>query len=253
MLAFTQGKYQARMASGAADVKAAQHLRYLAFFGDANPGVRGQKQTAIDKDEFDSFCQHVLVEDLESGQLVCCFRLMVLHNGAAIHQSYAAQYYDLSALASVSEPLLELGRFCIHPDRFDPDILRIAWAMMARFVDDNQVSFLFGCTSFKGQDAARYQAAFAMLRDQHLAPAIWNPGVKAPQVFHFTRQSGAKYEPREAMLLIPTLLRSYLAMGGWVSDHAVIDPAMNTIHVFTGLEISAIPAARVRRMRAVAS
>ncbi len=51
---------------------------------------------------------------------------------------------------------------------------------------------------------------------------------------------------------MPPLLRSYLLMGGWVSDHAVVDRQMNTLHVFTGLEISAIPAARKRLLRAVA-
>ena len=50
---------------------------------------------------------------------------------------------------------------------------------------------------------------------------------------------------------IPPLLRTYLAMGGWVSDHAVVDRAMNTLHVFTGLEIAAIPEARKKLLRAI--
>ena len=42
-------------------------------------------------------------------------------------------------------------------------------------------------------------------------------------------------------------------MGGWVSDHAVVDAEMNTLHVFTGVEIGAIPAARARALRLVAA
>jgi putative hemolysin len=53
------------------------------------------------------------------------------------------------------------------------------------------------------------------------------------------------------MLRMPPLLRTYLMMGGWVSDHAVVDRQMNTLHVFTGLEIGAIPAARKRLLRAL--
>lgn len=52
---------------------------------------------------------------------------------------------------------------------------------------------------------------------------------------------------------IPPLLRSYLAMGGWVSDHAVIDRDLETLHVFTALEISAIPPGRARLLRALAA
>ena len=41
-------------------------------------------------------------------------------------------------------------------------------------------------------------------------------------------------------------------MGGWVSDHAVGDQHMNALHLFTGLEIGAIPAERKRLLHAVA-
>jgi len=54
------------------------------------------------------------------------------------------------------------------------------------------------------------------------------------------------------MANMPPLLRTYLMMGGWVSDHAVIDADLGTLHVFTGLEIAAIPPARKRLLRAVA-
>ena len=50
---------------------------------------------------------------------------------------------------------------------------------------------------------------------------------------------------------MPPLLRSYLRMGGWVGDHAVVDGDLDTLHVFTGLEVGAIPAARVRRLRSL--
>lgn len=257
MHAFSKGKFKARLASCTEDVKAAQSLRHRVFFADTtgveNPVKGATSQTSLDIDEFDSLCQHVLIEDLETGQLLCCYRLLLLPSGAGIQHSYSAQFYDLANMASFPDPVLELGRFCIHPDWQDPDILRIAWAMMTRFVDENRVSFLFGCSSFFGVDATRYNAAFALLRDQHMAPDPLKPGQKAPIVVPFAHQNLPKYTPREAMLLTPPLLRGYLAMGGWVSDHAVIDKAMNTIHVFTGLEVSAIPAARARRLRTVAS
>ncbi|MEM9211400.1 MAG: ornithine-acyl-ACP acyltransferase, partial [Pseudomonadota bacterium] len=47
-----------------------------------------------------------------------------------------------------------------------------------------------------------------------------------------------------ALRQIPPLLKTYLRMGGWVSDHAVIDRDLRTIHVFTGVEIAKIPPAR---------
>jgi hypothetical protein len=51
---------------------------------------------------------------------------------------------------------------------------------------------------------------------------------------------------------MPPLLRSYLLMGGWVSDHAVVDPDLGTLHVFTGLEIRNVPPSRAALLRGVA-
>jgi putative hemolysin len=70
-------------------------------------------------------------------------------------------------------------------------------------------------------------------------------------VFRFAAKLRRKPDMKQAMLRMPPLLRSYLMMGGWVSDHAVVDRQMNTLHVFTGLEIGAIPAARKRLLRAL--
>jgi L-ornithine Nalpha-acyltransferase len=55
-----------------------------------------------------------------------------------------------------------------------------------------------------------------------------------------------------AMAQMPPLLRTYLAMGGWVSDHAVLDRDLDTLHVFTAVEIAAIPPARARALREIA-
>jgi len=124
---------------------------------------------------------------------------------------------------------------------------------MARFVDEQGVELLFGCSSFAGTEADTYVDAFAMLRERHLAPKRWLPRVKAPNVFRFAQRPRRRVaDPRLAMLRMPPLLRTYLVMGGWVSDHAVVDTDLNTLHVFTGLEIRAIPPARARALRAVA-
>jgi len=248
MEALTKGRYHLRAAATEGDLLAAQRLRALAFHPDS-PGHPDR----LDRDGFDAVCQHILIEDLRDDQLVGCFRIMDLTDGSAITNSYAAQFYDLSALSTYAGRMIEIGRFCIHPARHDPDILRLAWAGLARHVDALGTQLMFGCSSFRGTNPAQYQDAFAMLRDGHLAPPAWRPGIKAPQVFRF--DVGLHHSPdrRRGLQTMPPLLRSYLLMGGWVSDHAVIDPQMNTLHVFTGLEIRAIPDARKSLLRAVSA
>ncbi|WP_127112267.1 GNAT family N-acetyltransferase [Shimia sediminis] len=244
MTPLAKGRYQARIAETPADLQAAQALRRQAFLGDDQGG--------LDADAFDALCTHFLVEDRNTGRLVCCFRILPLADGAEIGRSYAAQFYELSALKGFDGRMVEMGRFCIHPDVQDADILRVAWGAMTTYVDENNVEMLFGCSSFSGTDAAEYFDAFAMLRDKHLAPKRWLPQVKAPNVFRFAARLRRKPDPKRAQMRMPPLLRTYLLMGGWVSDHAVVDSQMNTLHVFTGLEIRAIPPARKRLLRAIA-
>lgn len=257
MPGFIKGRYAVRRAASEVDVQRAQSLRFLAFVaapaGAGGPYAADPCMMGRDHDDFDTICQHILIEEVKTGTLVCCFRLLPLTNGAEVAQSYSAQFYDLAALASFQGPMAEMGRFCIHPDWHDPDILRVAWGAMTRFVDATGVEMLFGCSSFQGIDAARYHDAFAMLKDSHLAPERWLPREKAAEVIRYAQDlRPQRPDHRAAMLTLPPLLRSYLLMGGWVSDHAVVDRALNTLHVFTGLEIRAIPPARARLLREAA-
>lgn len=246
-----KGRYRARLAETPDDLRAAQRLRWLCFIGRNGTPDDG---TLIDQDALDASCGHMLVERIDSGQLVCCFRFLTLANGSQVQRSYSAQFYDLAALERFDGQMLELGRFCIHANDTDPDIIRTAWAALVRYVDAQGIGMLFGCSSFIGTEPKAHAAAFAMLRERHLAPRRWLPRIKAPNVFRFARVLRLmKPDPRQAMMAMPPLLRSYLAMGGWVSDHAVVDPALHTMHVFTGVEIRAIPPARRRLLQMLSS
>ena len=247
MMALRKGRYEAATATSADEIAEAQRLRWLCFVGRGRDGP----PDARDADDYAGRCTHVLIRDIASGRLVACFRMLTLSGGAEIGDSYSARYYNLSRLHDFTGRMVEIGRFCIHPEWHDPDILRLAWGALAQHVDRQGVEMLFGCSSFIGTDTHGYEDAFAMLRERHLAPKRWLPRVKAPKVFRFARALKLrKPDPRAAMAEMPPLLRSYLAMGGWVSDHAVVDSQMDTLHVFTGLEISAIPPGRARLLRA---
>lgn len=228
------GRYRARMAADQADIAACQRLRHLCFFG--TPG--------LDRDSFDPRCQHLMIEDGAQG-LIAAARLLVIADAAALPLCYAAQYYDLAPFGGQQGPFLELGRFCISPAVQDADVVRAAWGALTQIVDAQGVRLLFGCTSFAGTDPAVYAQALAKLAATAIGPATLRPGVKAPQIVALTAATGA------GTAALPSLLRSYLAMGGWVSDHAVIDRQMGTFHVFTCVDIAAVPPARARAIRAV--
>ena len=230
---FRKGPYRVRLAAGAADLAACQALRHLCFHGRAG----------CDADAFDAGCAHLMAVDAD-GQAVATLRYR-LAGGAQVAGGYAAQFYDLAAFAGDGLHL-EIGRFCVHPGCPDPHLLRLIWGALTRLVDRQGVVRVFGCTSFAGLDPAAHAASFRLLASRHQAPAGLGSFRKRADAVPLAAVAGAA--PGQPM---PPLLRTYLAMGGWVSDHAVPDRQMNTLHVLTVLDVARVPPARARALRAL--
>lgn len=235
-------RFSTRPASEPAELRALQALRHVAFFGSAG----------IDADPFDALSQHYVVVDnqQDGGRIVGGFRTRVLQpvitpQGAASYaESYTGEFYDLRLFAERSDTVLELGRVCVDPDVQNADVLRRAWGALAQLVRAADVDVIIGCSSFEGSKIARHTDVLCHLfakygRQGHGTPA--SSGVQAVPLASLT-PTGTVLRPTD----VPPLLRTYLMMGGWIGDHAVIDPQMKTTHVFTALRVADVPEARKR-------
>ena len=229
----------ARLAHGRADM-----ARVMAFRRAAFPRITGEEEDAQD-----ALSAHVMVEG-DAG-LLAYFRVMLFGWGAGLEQGYAARFYDVGPLSGFAKPIVEIGRFCVAPGGVHPDVLRLAWGAMTRIVDEGQAGLLVGCTSFRGTDWTRHRAGLSLLADEFLGPVEHLPGRKAAEVVEL-RAAGPVEDRRASLAALPPLLRTYLGMGGWVSDHAVVDRELDTLHVFTCVEVERVPAARAASLRAVA-
>lgn len=205
-----------------------------------------------DSDSYDASCTHILVKDTRTGQIVCTFRMNLVENAASLNTLYTNAFYDLAPLEKIGFPMLEIGRFCIDPSVNNPDILRLAWTVITRMVDTHGVTLMFGCSSFPTSQAAQYTHSLSLLQARYIGPEQVRPQRKAPDYIDLSTYAGDAFDQKSALQQMPNLLRTYLTMGGWVSDHAVVDHDLNTLHVFTGVEIANIPAARARALRAMA-
>lgn len=246
-----QGRWCVRLAE-AAELPALLRLRARAFRGG---------DTADDSDEYDADSLHLwLGEPGEAPRAT--LRLRLHGDGPALLNGYAARFYDLRAMAAVGGPVLELGRLCTDPDRAgEGDLLRLVWAGVARLVLATGAQRLIGCTSFHTTDPGPLGPALALLAARYQGPQALTPGRKAPEVLGFevlgfevlgVEAIATPPDPAAAALL-PPLLRAYLALGGWVSDHLVIDRDLGTCHVLTCVDIASLPAARKRVLTQMAA
>jgi L-ornithine Nalpha-acyltransferase len=234
-----KGKMVARLAQGRADMDCVMAFRVAAF-----PRISGAEEDAED-----ALSAHVMVEGPDG--VLGYFRVMLFGWGAGLAQGYAARFYDVGPLSGYARPIAEIGRFCVAPGGVHPDVLRLAWGAMTRIVDEGQAGLLVGCTSFRGADWTRHRAGLALLAAEFVGPEEHLPGRKAAEVVGLG-QAGPVGDRWAALAALPPLLRTYLGMGGWVSDHAVVDRELDTLHVFTCVEVDRVPAARVASLRAVA-
>src|SRR5215203_5561224 len=87
-----------RLALGAADIVAAQRLRYDIFFRDMGAAARGVDGPDRDIDPYDELCDHLLVEDhaRPGSPVVGTYRLLRQSVAEAHAGFYSAQEFDLS-------------------------------------------------------------------------------------------------------------------------------------------------------------
>ena len=235
------GRLQVRMARDRADRVALHALRGRRF--------RPQTPHAHDEDGFDADSRHLLVQD-ERDAILATARLRLLARPADFASCYTAQSYDLRALALTGQSALEIGRLCIAPEAGQrADVLRALLAGVTQQAQMDRAQVLLGCASFAGADVARHGAALAWLWAHHAAPLAVHPGAVA---CHVVRPADLTAPTPEGLRGVPALLRMYLALGAQVSDHAVIDPDLDTLHVLVALPIAAIPPARLRSLQAMA-
>jgi putative hemolysin len=60
-----------------------QRLRYLVFNFELGEGLSTSERSGLDIDPFDSFCDHLMVRDLETSKLVGTYRLQTGETAAA--------------------------------------------------------------------------------------------------------------------------------------------------------------------------
>jgi putative hemolysin len=211
---------------------AAGHLRARLVGADAAGSAFALRAArfrdgAPDRDAFDARAGHLLIEG--AGGLLGCARVSV-QGREDISRGYTSTFYDLTCFAARFGRALEVGRVCFAEGSADPDVPRIMLAALTRIVAREAVGVLYGCTSFPVDAAPLSRLVRAV------APADWAPARRALELRPLEGASGA----------VPPLMRAWLSLGAVVSDHAVVDRDLGTVHVFTALPVASIPPARAR-------
>jgi putative hemolysin len=238
-----QGRYRVRLAESEADCMAAFRLRFLVFNLELNEGLETAYATGHDMDEFDAFCDHLIVQDLRTGNVVGTYRLQTEAVACANAGFYSEREFDFSPYRKLRGGLIELGRACVHRDHRSTDVLYLLWRGIAQYAVRCGTRFLIGCSSLTSQDPAHGSAVYQALQNYLVEPHLRTmprSDVAMPVVL-----------PADADSKIPKLLRTYLAIGARICGPPAIDREFKTIDFLTLIDLHNIdPRVRCRFLKA---
>jgi putative hemolysin len=219
------------------EVREAQRLRFDIFAGEMGATLH-TPLAQHDVDRFDDFCEHLLVRDEATHQVVGTYRLLTPVQAQRAGGLYTETEFDIRSLESIKPSMVELGRSCVHANYRHGAVIMALWGALAQFMTRNQLSSMVGCASIPMLHQGRISGdAAASIWNQvsqtHLADNAWHVQAHTPlPIAQFNTE--LEIEP-------PALIKGYLRLGARVLGAPAWDPDFNTADLPMLLRIEDLP------------
>ncbi|WP_372658246.1 GNAT family N-acetyltransferase [Hydrogenophaga sp.] len=223
------------------EVREAQSLRYQVFANEMGANLP-QTLPGHDVDLFDDFCEHLLVRDAESQQVIGTYRVLTPAQARRVGSTYSDTEFDLTRLRSVRERMVELGRSCVHKDHRHGGVIMALWGALAEFMVRNQLDTMIGCASIPMQ----HQGPHGVVGGGHAAASIWRQVKEkylAPIDYHVLPRLPLPIERLDDSLDVepPALIKGYLRLGAKVLGPPAWDPDFNAADLPMLMRINDLP------------
>ena len=238
-------RYAVRLARDGRDRRRAQRLRFEVFNLELCEGLVESHVTGLDVDPFDEFCDHLIVEETATAEVVGTYRLQTGQLAAANLGYYSEREFDFAPFEPVRCELIELGRACVHAEHRSLNVLHLLWRGIADYAVERGARYLIGCSSLTSQDPREGMVMYQKLRrylvrlefQTQPRPEFSLPSDEGGTLSAIDGVRAAKQEGASSRLL-----RAYLAIGARICSPPAIDREFGTIDFLTLLDLQALPA-----------
>lgn len=203
------GELSVSVAASPAAIERALRLRHQVFVGEL--GASGAAPDGIERDIFDPYCRHLVVDDHASGRVVGTYRVLMPEQARLLGCLYADREFWLTRLNPLRDSIVELGRACVHPDYRTGAAIMLLWSGIGALLASCGHRYLLGCVSVPVADGGAYAARlYETLARRHLADEtlrVW------PRVRIASPLAAGGHDDGAADPAIPPLMRGYLRAG----------------------------------------
>jgi putative hemolysin len=231
-------RFKLGLAQSESQVREAQRLRYKIFAEEMGARLPSHEQ-GIDRDIYDPYCEHLLVRDTDSNEVVGTYRILSPERAKKLGGYYSEEEFDLTRFAHFRNRMVEVGRSCVHPDYRSGAVIALLWQGLAEYMVAGKYGYLIGCASISMADGGHMAAnIYNRVKADSLSPIEW-------RVF-----------PRCALPLealgsdlhapLPPLIKGYLRLGSYVCGDPAWDPDFNTADLLMLLPMTNLNASYVR-------
>jgi len=217
-------RYTLLLSTDPALIDAAQRLRHDVFTSEPGFELAGAID-GRDADRFDEYCDHLLVREDNSGELVGCYRMLPPPGAIAAGGLYTATEFDVEGLDALRPSLVEMGRAVARGDHRNGGVVLLMWAGILAYLDRCGYDYVAGCVSVPVQgcegDApgSQIRGVRDFVRRRYAAPYTVHP--YRPVIID---GSGLDDIDPPARVSVPPLMRGYLRLGAQVCGEPAHDP-----------------------------
>ncbi len=234
-LALKQSQPQQRLyislARNPSEVAEAQRLRYKVFAEEMGAQLSGTG--GLDIDGFDAFCDHLLVRESATHQVIGTYRILSPHQANKAGGYYSAGEFNLSRLSHLFGSTVELGRACVHQDYRNGGTITLLWAGLAKYMQMHNYEYMIGCASVPIHDGGHMAASlYHKLKDEYLSPQEY-------RVFPHNPLPIASLN-KNMQVVCPPLIKGYLRLGAYICGEPAWDAYFNSADMLVMLPLSKI-------------
>ena len=245
------GPYELRMAQNQKEVIQCFKLRHDVFCKE----LAGRStKTKLDYDEYDSFCDHLIILHNPTQKIVGTYRINFSKNS---NRFYTESEFEISNWIDLQDDsFIELGRACIHSEHRRGIVISLLWRGIAEYMKVVEAETLLGCSSVKVTDTRSAALLFKYFQiNGQLNSEIFNPHSKYEMKdFLFWMMVFSKglneQQMKEAEEKIPSLLKAYMKAGAKICSYPALDLDFNCIDFMTMLKRSELDQKLVKKYNA---